>query len=468
MSMRKGLLFVVFIISLVVSSLFYWTNIDPDYYSFYYVGRGIVHGQNMFRDFADNKGPVLYLIFAGLNIVFGRNYGLALVIGSTLLDFFVISILLVLINEWWKKGNGDICCKWWFAVGITIIYKAFTLGMYMGGIYSESVGNIFLFLTMLLWVRKRYWWSGILFTLAFFCRQSFLLFLPIFFIEFLRLKNTSAIFKWLIAMVFATSLVLGYLYLSGSWIYFWRNAVLFQGNYAIAVQGLHWLSVGLLLVNDLKILWLITVLWVSVLVMLARLSFERFRLIMLILCSVVATLGIGISFPHHYFQMFLAVASVLSMLVVGNKKAKRVGVFGLVSGVLVALASILFSVNLGAKNGGGLKTTTLIYPEISSKKYMVVVPYYPRYYLDYNRSAPDRYYQQFFLSSVYNSDPHSNIDDHLGLTKDKLSATAFLVLDHSTLDNILVKEYLNNFGETFGLKIVYNDDNKIKIYEAKK
>src|SRR3989344_3272691 len=85
---EKHLFLVIIITSFLVSLSFLWGNIDPDFFSFYYIGRGVAQGKDMYVDFADNKGPVLYFFFSVLYLFFKNNYKLALIVTSTILDTF--------------------------------------------------------------------------------------------------------------------------------------------------------------------------------------------------------------------------------------------------------------------------------------------------------------------------------------------------------------------------------------------
>lgn len=80
--MSKKLILIILCLSLPFSLLLFNGKIDPDFFSYYYIGRGMNLGMDMFKDFADNKGPIQYLFYALLYKIFNNNYRLALFFGQ--------------------------------------------------------------------------------------------------------------------------------------------------------------------------------------------------------------------------------------------------------------------------------------------------------------------------------------------------------------------------------------------------
>jgi Gpi18-like mannosyltransferase len=165
------------VVSFVISNLFWLGGVDPDYYDFYYIGRGVAGGQNMFRDFADNKGPVLYLTFAGMYKVFGDNLGLALVTTSTFLDVVAVWLTVYLLGLWLVDGEArEYLSKWWVMVLLMMFYKSLTIGIFMGGVYAESIAFPLFLISLIMLEKKRLFWSGMFFALCVLTRQSFVYF----------------------------------------------------------------------------------------------------------------------------------------------------------------------------------------------------------------------------------------------------------------------------------------------------
>ena len=94
------------VISLAGSFYLLKGNIDQDFFSMYYVGRGVAAGQNVFRDFSDNKGPLVYWFFAGLFKIFGYNYTTSVFWGLVVLDAIGIFLWLEVVSKWVEQITG--------------------------------------------------------------------------------------------------------------------------------------------------------------------------------------------------------------------------------------------------------------------------------------------------------------------------------------------------------------------------
>jgi flagellar basal body-associated protein FliL len=109
-------------------------------------------------------------------------------------------------------------------------------------------------------------------------------------------------------------------------------------------------------------------------------------------------------------------------------------------------------------------------PEVSRAEYLVVVPYYPQFYFTFNKEAPDRYYQPFFLLDYFNENSAEDVKRHKALNKDKLKKTLFMIVEFSETDKELTSEYLQKFGRVFQLskKKVYQYENgRIELYSSR-
>lgn len=168
-----------FIVSAIISLLFYWGRIDSDFFAFLYVGQGILDGNDMYRDFADNKGPVLYLFFAFLRLIFGNHYAAMLFVGSAILDAATIVLVFAIIKRVWGVAipmtRAPIIIA--FATLSVAWYKSFFLGYFPGGIYSESIAIPLLLGSVLMVSNNKPLKGGILFSLSVLTRLSMIFFL---------------------------------------------------------------------------------------------------------------------------------------------------------------------------------------------------------------------------------------------------------------------------------------------------
>ena len=108
----------------------------------------------MYADFADNKGPILYLVFALLSILFDKHLIPALIIGSTVIDTIALFVIIKVIERDWDfKWQKRKFINYFLVIFSLILYKSFTIGTSQGGLYSENVGLLFLALSA--WFLKK-------------------------------------------------------------------------------------------------------------------------------------------------------------------------------------------------------------------------------------------------------------------------------------------------------------------------
>jgi len=177
---NKTLFLIALTTSMVVAVLLFFGRIDQDFYSFYYIGRGINEGKEMFRDFPDNKGPVLYVFFMLLNFFFKENTRLAVVIGNGLLDSISLYLLFRILRDFYGIRFEKKASVVFALISLCLVYKSFSIGSLMGGIYSETLGMIFFLSAFWLFKSRKFFTAGLFFTFSIFTRISFLFFFPFF------------------------------------------------------------------------------------------------------------------------------------------------------------------------------------------------------------------------------------------------------------------------------------------------
>ncbi len=173
LGLRNSVFFWIFIFGFVISLFVFLGKIDQDFFAFYYIGRGITEGLNLYRDIAENKGPVLYWFFAFLFKIFKANYSGALFFSNWLLDTVSIFLITKLLSKWIKYDfTPRTFRKVLLLLFIVLYYKSFSIGMVMAGTYSENIALLLLVVSLLFYENKKNLISGIFFGLAVFCRQT--------------------------------------------------------------------------------------------------------------------------------------------------------------------------------------------------------------------------------------------------------------------------------------------------------
>jgi hypothetical protein len=444
---------------------------DHDFFSQYYVGRGVAEGARMYGDFSDNKGPVLYLFFAGLSFVFGESINWALIGGNLLLWLISILGLVELARYWQGKGNIS-------KIGEMVFLSA--MGLYLGatscgGIYAENVGMAFLIWSLIFVSRRLYFWAGLLFAGAFFSRQTICFFLPyLIYSTYILGKNNfkKSLLKLFYGGGLVSLLVLGGLIFTGDLGNFIHNAIVFNINYAAAVNNIKWDMFLLFFVNgNLPQLFIVAVLSVLVgLLIFWKRQTGGVEFVILAACSLGSIFSGGIFYLHHLAQFSLVVGFSVGALVAG----KEIGLWKtMIIGLILA-----FSMDVGIdyaryKNEGKSVRLLKFMPseadKINQKKYLMVISFNPRLYFDYDKRAPDKYFQPFFWSEFYNTEAKTEAQQHLDNMRLKFQDTAFVYIKDDWVDEILIKEYFDNFGDEFGLTKVGSgriSDKEIEIFWA--
>ncbi len=451
-SYQLRIFFAILVASLLISHIFLIAPINQDFFSFAYIGEGVAHGGDMYRDFADNKGPVLYLFFAVLAKIFGDHTLAALVYGGAVLDAISIFCFVRIIQ---KKFSFQLPQKRLAAFGLIAVfviwYKNFTFAGITGGLYSEQVALPLFAGAILLLFNKKYLLSGCAYAL---CVLTNLL-MAYFGIFFLVLLSTApdpkkymrfAVGFCAPIIFFTLSTLINHSF--GDFLY---NMVTWNLLYGSASQSGKFL-------HSLALLHSIPSLLITVLLIIgtcAAFFLEPFHkkncavIIALIVSSVLSLLGGGVPLFHHYIKIIpLAFFSFALWHQLTVTKKHFTPLFILL-GIAVSLNYFLYV------RSGLLKKDPPIPDAIvhasQEKKYIQVVPFYSRYYFLLDKRSPDKFFQTYFLSRHYNQSADNDIALHASLDEGKVANTLFLFISKNSFDDQLIIEYIKNFGEKFHL-----------------
>lgn len=109
--------------------------------------------------------------------------------------------------------------------------------------------------------------------------------------------------------------------------------------------------------------------------------------------------------------------------------------------------------------------------EVASAEYLMVPANYPKFYFIFNKKAPDRYFQSFFLLDFFNKKSiEEDVKRHKSLDKDKLKNTLFMMVEFSEHDRQMNADYLRKFGRVFMLtkqKKYQYESGKIELYSSR-
>ena len=460
---NKILFFIILFLSFVVAGFLLIGNIDPDFFSYYYIGRGINDGKDMFRDFADNKGPVLYLFFALLYFLFGNNYNLALIAGNGALDAISIYFLFRLLMDSYgfqiKKINISNVTLIIFFV---LLYKSFSISSFMGGVYSEQLGMVFLTLSLWKYEQKNHALSGLLFTLSILTRSSFLFFIIIFpIISLIKKYKSSSLIAFGKGIVICIVPIALFFIITGSIGDFIYNAFVFNIQYASATSDKRLFSLfnASLVETRIILIFLYVTLFVFIGIFFSKDKKKSLLLATIYISSLLVTSPGGIFYSHHFLQFMLVTFITFALFQKWVLKMYPL----LVIVMVFVVGNYVIYVAIPRQS------FTPSIPEVSKAEYLMVVPYYPRFYFTFEKQAPDRYYQPFFISDFYNKNSAEDLKRHKALDKDKLKNTLFMMVESSEADKQMTAEYLQKFGSTFQLtkqKAYQYENGKIELYSS--
>lgn len=459
---NRILFLIILFLSFAVAGLLLIGNIDPDFFSYYYVGRGIIDGKDMFRDFANNKGPVLYLFFALLYFLFGNNYNLALVVGNGLLDAISIYYLFrLLVYSYGLQIKGLTISNAILILFSVLLYKSFSISSFMGGVYSEQLGMMFLILSLWKYEQKNYVISGLFFALSILTRSSFLFFIIIFpIISLIRKhKSTSLIFFGRGVAICIVPIVLLFI-LNGSMRDFIYNNTIFNVQYSHATSDIRLFSlINVSLVETRIILiFLYVTFFVFTSIFFSKDKKKSLLIATIYISSLVATNPGGIFYPHHFVQFM-----IITFIALFQKRVRSTIPILVIVMLFVVLSYVIYAVM-------PRHSFTPSIPEVSQAEYLMVISYYPKFYFIFNKEAPDRYYQSFFLLDFFNKSPAEDVKRHKALNNDKLKKTLFMMVEFRESDKLANVNYLKKFSRDFHLtkKKVYQYENgKIELYMSK-
>ncbi len=472
---------ILFGFSLFFSLFFLISKIDQDFFTFLYIGRGLSKGFLMFKDFADNKGPVLDLFFWFLYFLFKENYLLSIIVSSTLIDWlavlFAIKSSEIILN---KDKLIDIeNKKSLFLLFVLVgLYKSFNLGQMGGGLYSESLGMLFVFISIYCVLTKRNFFSGIFLSLALLSRLT-LIFYAIFlftssFGNFLKIEENFFVkLKRFLSLIFGVLLVI---VLFG--FYFWKSDILvdflnttifsnlnYGGSVSLINKFAYFIYTAIYQIRILILTFIVLV--VSILIVVKFNINNRLNYIFMFISSFLATFSGGIFFYHHFIQFTPIIFLVLFCCLYMDKAKRRT--------MLVYLLSALVFVNYVCAifNKDKFDDLSLLMSQINHEyknfTYWQIVPYYPEYYIFNEKYSPDKYFITFFISRYFTVDPSKESEVHKKITEEKLCKTLFVFINQNKFDYLVSEDYLNSFKDKFRLvqiKSYVQRNTTVNLYES--
>lgn len=464
----------ILVLSGTISTLFFYGNIDPDFFSFYYIGRGMLKGLSLYQDLADNKGPVLYFFFAMLNFIFGNNYRAALFFASTLLDTITIYYSVRLVYKWInKKIQPRKFLLIFLILFFTVFYKSFEIDIYQesyGGIYAETLAMSFLVLSLFSLECKKTYVSGLFFALSVLSRQSVVFFIFLFIVRgFFKYKKLKIVLEMFVGTVIGLTLVIGvYVLLGGSLSSMYSTVIAFNLNYAKAIKHEYFHSLIFILESETRILWGIVVSIILSFYAIFRRKDKAVSIFVftLFVVSFLSTFYSGMIHPHYLAQLCLLFIVVL-FCTFHDKRWITLAI------VIVLSYSLFFSyrnyMTATKDEKSGINSHVLNTIKIKNKEYLRIITYYPRYYLDSEKLSPDRYFTPYFLSERFNDRSSEERESHLLNMTDKAKNTLFVSVVKNEFDEKTSQEYLNFFGNSLSLKevdVYHEGDNYVKIYTS--
>lgn len=456
-----GLLVGLFVVSVVFSS------IDKDFYSQYYTARGIFSGYQLYGDFSDNKGPVLYLFFVPLYAVFREQLSWAYLTGSLLVHGLTIVGVGVYVGRlpFWKRAN--------FLSNLLQfgVVSLFALQFVLEGIYAESIGMMFLVWGLVLLHRKRLVFAGVFVVAALACRQTLFFMLPFFGYEFFRLGLFSKknIFQLGLGGGAMVGILASYLLITSDVQNFFHNAVEFNINYAQAVHDVKYKSILVGLYNYgmyRPLLMVLLSIFVVVYCFIRQRWAEGVRFGILLVCSFAVVFSGGIFYQHHFWQFLFMM--VLACMFVFDRFKNIVITWFLLGYLLVT--SLLVSVIYVLGSGTSIFALHQGYPAVSliqESKYMVAVTFSPDLYFAYNKLAPDKYFQPFFMSKLFNSQWRKEFDHHLVSLGPVINETVFVQLVKTGETDPITETYLQELQKTYPVTEVLRQRTARGLFELR-
>jgi len=472
---KQGLVLFTFILilSLLISSLLFVCQIDPDFFDYYYVGRGISRGQDMFRDFANNKGPIFYFFMAGLYKLFGRNYYLAVFFANGFVDAVALFFLCRLLEKWrlftFSTKEKDSYFKLLFIVAY---YKSFSLGIGMGGFYTETLAFCLIIISLFFQEKDHDLGAGISFALACLCRPTVVFFFLFLLVKYFLKKQPKRLIIFVLSGLSVGLITLAYFFMKGTLVYLINNFILYNFHYAAAVSKVHLYSIIYISTAETRILLSLVIFTVFLINLLLKIDFrnkDTLVFFVLVICSLLSTFTGGVFYYHHFLQCALAFLVCWFLLFKKDLRPLFFQQFNLML-IVCLLVNYLYSYRSEFRLSKEAEIFLEKYlGESQPRKYLFAFFYWPKYYFQFDREAPDRYYQSFSLMDEYNGNASFDRSWHLKADKNKIKNTTFLFVSISDFEQSLNAEYLKYFQKDFGLKKIDSFSEgvlEMKIYYA--
>ncbi len=465
---HRHFIIAVFIFSFLISLLLLRGPIE-DFFAYYYIGRSIVFGQDMFADVAHNKGPVTYLFFAALYWLFGLRYDAALVFSSTMLDAAFCIGLIVLFTEWIGYTVPKQKIRQWVLALCCVAYvKSFSIGSIMGSVYTEQLAMTFIVSSLVLVEKKRVLLAGTLFALAVLTRQSVIWYGFVFFVRLCMAKQEKrAIQKFLFGCMLPAVIFVFYLWWRGVFSYAWENLVVSVMEYRQADTK----NIVTALYVQTRIFFSILFTGIVFLGYRRKVYADKMSLLVLsLLAASVLTVSRVMIWGHQFLQwipLFL-----LSFFWMQSRRLwNRVLQLLSVCIAVFVFASYGIYVLAGAQLAGSPYYTLPMMPEISEKKYLLLLTPYEKAYIDFQKESPDRYFVPYlWFNRWYFGDwTDLAISRHKRLSPDRVRDTAFVVLSSISGTGKGYEWYFDEFGNQFKLsqKTTYRiGDMRMEIYST--
>lgn len=457
----------IFIASALCSLVSYLVPIDPDFFSFYYIGQGVAKGMHMYRDFPESKGPFHFLFFAVLAGIFKNRYDLALVTGGTIVDTVSLYYLFkILRKRYLLEFSTSRVVNMMMIVFVVVVYKSFAVG----GLYAETLAMMFFLVSFWHGSHKRLILSGIFFGLSVMTRITFVYFIIFFLIDtYLNRKRVIDPIWFLVGMGGLCLAVLIPFVVDGSLPDLINIMILTSLQYSKTTGS--FMAKSIIYESIMHIRIPISILIVIITLIFTIRSDQPIRrywrdIILVSFCSWMATFPGAVFYGHHFVQFLLALFMCLSLTYA--QKNRRT--YTLAAAALLFFWSFVHytsSIKGGHNIARRLLHTHPVIREISGKKYLQVVSYYPQYYAIYQKRSPDKYYQPFLLSKDYIGDNSRYVAEHQKIAEGKMNDTVFLFVRIQDSEAWFNTEYRAMYSELFQLKRVnsYKDgDIELDIY----
>lgn len=472
MTKYRHFIIACFIFSFLFSLLLLWGPIE-DFFEYYYMGRAIVWGRDMFADVAENKGPIFNMFIATAYAVFGTNYAAALVVGSTILDGAFCAQLILLFQHW----IGPVLPKkklfqWGFAL-LTVMYvKSFSIGAIRGGLYSEQLAMALVVCSLLLLEKKHYVFSGVSMACAVLSRQSVAGFLLV---AGIRLWFVQKQFRTLVLFLLGFGIVVGgftlYVWQNGTLVYAIENMYIWTYWYRRTVSPLFWpTAVTTIFIVQIRAFW--SLLFVVLFSLYYFIELRRSGLLYLYsgLCvaSILAVFGGGMVWGHYFFQWTIIFLFCAYFMWVKKRNIILLEISGIGIFIFVCFSYTQY-VRMGMVYGSGIFTRLPFIQEIAEKKYLLAISPQSKLYLDYQKESPDRYYSPlFWLNPFYTGEwTQLAISRHKQIPQQRLRETAFVFASPKNSVQREGQWYLDQFEKKFQLikqaEYLFSND-RVEIY----